>query len=30
MIWMKDGRVGVYVLGKKIETDGIWNGESHK
>ena len=27
---MKDGRVGVYVLEKKVETDGIRNGESHK
>ena len=30
MIWMKDGRVEVYVFGKKVETDSIWNGESHK
>ena len=30
MILMKDGRVEVYVLGKKVKTDGIWNGESHK
>ena len=30
VIWMKDGRVRVYILGEKVETDGIWNGESHK
>ena len=30
MVWMKDGRVRVYVLGKKVETDGIENGELHK
>ena len=30
MIWMKDGRVGVYILGKRVEIDGIWNDGSHK
>ena len=28
--WMRDGRVRVYDLGKKVEIDAIWNGESHK
>ena len=30
VIWMKDGRIRVSVLGKKVETDGIWKSESHK
>ena len=30
MIWMKNDRIRVYVLGKKVEIDDIWNGESHK
>ena len=29
MIWIKDGRVKVYVLREKVETDGIWKIESH-
>ena len=30
MIWMKVSRVGVYIFEKKIETDGICNGDSYK
>ena len=29
MIWMKDGRVRVYILEEKVETDEIWKIESH-
>ena len=30
MIWMKDGRIKVYVLGENVEIDDIWNVKSHK
>ena len=30
MIWLKDGRVKVYVLEEKVEIDDIWNDESYK
>lgn len=30
MIWMKEGRVGAYVLRKNVESESILKGESHK
>ena len=26
----KDGRVRIYILEEKVETDDLWNGELHK
>ena len=30
IIWMKDDRFKVYVLGENVKNDAIWNGESQK